>query len=324
MRQLPLPRKDRNLLVGTATADDAGVYRLDATRALVQTADFFTPIVDDPFTFGEIAAANALSDVYAMGGRPLTALNLLGLPPERVPPKTIATILRGGLSKAEEARCAVLGGHTVRMPELFYGMAVTGIVAPRRILANTGARPGDWLVLTKPLGLGIIATGIKLGSASRQIQQAAVRIMRHLNRVGALLAEKNLVRAGTDITGFGFLGHLRNICRGSQVCAEIHPEAVPAIGKEVFALMKRDCIPGGTKQNLLAAANYTQWRRATEEQKVLLTDAQTSGGLLLCVPPTKLNRVLHLLEKAHSPCAEVVGQITSCSLTPSSQRLLTV
>ncbi len=311
MRQLPAPPPDRNLLIGAATADDAGVYRIDRDRALVQTADFFTPIVDDPFTFGEIAAANSLSDIYAMGGRPLTALNLLGLPPDRVSPKTIAAILRGGLKKAAEAKCAVVGGHTIRMPEPFYGMAVTGVVSPSRVMANTGAQAGDLLVLTKPVGLGIITTGIKLGLASKALQRKAVRVMCHLNSVGSVLAEKRLVVAGTDVTGFGLLGHLQNICRASGVGARIDAAAVPAVGGEVFALIDKDCVPGGTRQNLATASKVTSWGQATEAQKILLADAQTSGGLLLCVPPKNLKPVLHLLDRAGAECAAVIGSIQS-------------
>src|SRR3989442_889806 len=166
LRQLPIVR-DPNLLVGAATADDAGVYRIDRDRALVQTVDFFTPIVDDPFVYGEIAAANALSDVYAMGGRPLTALNVMGMPTDLVPPKVINAILRGGASKVKEAKCALVGGHSIRNPEPVYGLAVTGLVSPRRMITNDLARPGDLLVLTKPLGTGILTTGIKRGLTSK-------------------------------------------------------------------------------------------------------------------------------------------------------------
>jgi len=176
LRQLPIQR-NRNVLVGSATADDAGVFRLDRDRALVQTTDFFTPIVDDPFAYGQIAAANALSDVFAMGGRPLTALNIMGVPNDLVSPKTIAAILRGGLEKAREVGCAIVGGHTIRNPEPIYGLAVTGLVSPRKILTNAKARPGDWLVLTKPLGTGIATTGIKRGLTSRKLSATVIKLM---------------------------------------------------------------------------------------------------------------------------------------------------
>jgi selenide, water dikinase len=310
LRQLPL-QKDRNLLVGSATADDAGVFRLDRDRALVQTTDFFTPIVDDPFAYGQIAAANALSDIFAMGGRPLTALNLMAMPNEIVPPKTIATILRGGLEKAREVGCVIVGGHTIRNPEPIYGLAVTGLVSPRLMLTNARAQPGDYLVLTKPLGTGIITTGIKRGLTSRKLAAVAIKLMARVNLIGADLAERQLVRAATDVTGFGLLGHLASICRASGVSAEVNAAAVPAIANEVFALIAQDCVPGGTEQNLKTANTVTGWGKTPRKQRILLTDAQTSGGLLLAVAPRKLNTVLQLLAKWQSPSQAVIGRIVS-------------
>ncbi len=303
--------RDPNLLVGTTTADDAGVYRIDRDRALVQTVDFFTPIVDDPFVYGKIAAANALSDVYAMGGRPLTAMNLMGVPTDVVPPKVINAILRGGAAKVKEAKCALVGGHTIRNPEPIYGLAVTGLVNPRRMITNTGARPGDWLILTKPLGTGIITTGIKRSLARRGTVQKAVASMCALNVVGAELAERGLVRAGTDVTGYGLLGHLGSMCRASGVGAEIDATRVPVLGNEVFQLIEKDCIPGGSRENLNTAHEITEWHRATDAQKILLADAQTSGGLLLCVRPRLLNDVLEVLKKGRTLCAKVIGRIVS-------------
>jgi selenide,water dikinase len=309
LRQLPALSPDPNLLIGAATGDDAGVYRLDRNRALVQTVDFFTPIVDDCFTYGQIAAANSLSDVYAMGGKPLTALNLLGVPPVVMSPKAIADILRGGLKKAREAGCAIVGGHTMRNPEPLYGLAVTGLVSPRRIIANTQARPGDLLVLTKPLGNGIVTTGIKLGLTPPALAQRAIRAMCQLNSVGADLGRRGLVRAGTDVTGFGFLGHLSAICRASGVAAEVEADALPTLGDKLVELIRKDCISGGTRQNLKAAEAFTDWGHSTAERKILLTDAQTSGGLLLCVAPRRLRAVMQLLREARTPCATVVGRI---------------
>jgi len=308
LRQLPQVR-DPNLLVGTATADDAGVYRIDRDRALVQTVDFFTPIVDDPFVYGQIAAANALSDVYAMGGRPLTAMNLMGVPTDVVPPRVINAILRGGAAKVKEARCALVGGHTIRNPEPVYGLAVTGLVNPRRMITNTGARPGDRLILTKPLGTGIITTGIKRALARRGSVQKAVASMCALNVVGAELAERGLVRAGTDVTGYGLFGHLGSICRASGVGAEIDAARVPVLGEEDYELIAKDCIPGGSRENLKTANEITEWNGATDAQKFLLTDAQTSGGLLLCVGPRSLDEVLAVLKKRRSSCAAVVGRV---------------
>jgi selenide,water dikinase len=310
LRQLPTYR-NANVLVNSSTFDDAGVYRLNRHRALVQTVDFFTPIVDDPFAYGQIAAANALSDVFAMGGRPITALNLMGFPTKLVSPNTIAAILRGGLEKAAEVGCAIIGGHSIRNPEPIYGLAVTGVVDLRNILANENARPGDLLVLTKPLGTGIATTAIKRGIASRALQKKVIALMSQTNVVGAELAEKRLVRAATDITGFGLLGHLANLCRASEVSAEIFPDRVPAISDEIFELIKRDCIPGGTRDNLKAARETADLKSTSPLRRTLLADAQTSGGLLLCVRESRLSRVLRALKKTRTPCAAVIGRITA-------------
>jgi selenide, water dikinase len=319
LRQLPTYR-NRNVLVNSSTFDDAGVYRLDLSRrsdakadrhrALVQTVDFFTPIVDDPFAYGQIAAANALSDVFAMGGRPITALNLMGFPMNLVSPKTIASILRGGLEKAAEVGCAIIGGHSIRNPEPIYGLAVTGVVDLRNILANENARPGDLLVLTKPLGTGIATTAIKRGLASRTLEKKVIALMSLTNSVGAELAEKRLVRAATDITGFGLLGHLSNMCRASKVSAEIFPNDVPAISGEIFELIQHGSIPGGTRDNLKAATKTADLKSASPVQRTFLADAQTSGGLLLCVAESALPKVLRVLKKAQTPCAAVIGRIT--------------
>ena len=290
--------KDRNLLVGSASGDDAGVYRLDRDRALVQTTDFFTPIVDDPFAYGQIAAANALSDVYAMGGRPLTALNLVGIPLGRVRLDVVNRILRGGAAKMKEAKCVLVGGHTIRNPEPIYGFAVTGLVSPRHMLTNAKARPGDLLVLTKPLGTGIITTAVKQSLAERSLERKAIGVMTRLNIAGPEVAERGLVRAAVDVTGFGLLGHLGGICRASHVGAEIAADAVPVISNEVFDLIARECIPGGSRDNLAHANGFTEWDGATAAQKTLLTDAQTSGGLLLCVSAKAAERRLEAPEKS--------------------------
>ncbi len=309
MRRLPQLR-DPNLLVGAATADDAGGYRINRDQALVLTVDFFTPIVDDAYEYGQIAAANSLSDVYAMGGRPLTALNVLGVPTDSVTPETISAILRGGGANAVEARCVMAGGHTLRSPEPFYGLSVTGMVSPRRMITNAAARPGDLLLLTKPLGVGIITTGIKRGITPPPLARRAIRLMRMLNEAGATLAENGLTRAGTDVTGFGLLGHLASLCRASGVGAEIYADAVPVIGKGVWELIAQDCVPGGTRHNLLTANTLTEWGPdVTQAQRLLLTDAQTSGGLLLCIASRNLEAVLQVLRREKTACAEVIGRI---------------
>ena len=304
LRQLPC-YPNRNVLVGSATADDAGIFRIDRARALVQTVDFFTPIVDDPFAYGQIAAANALSDVFAMGGRPITALNIMGIPTDLVSGKTIATILRGGLEKAHEVGCAIIGGHTIRNPEPVYGLAVTGVVSPKKMLTNANARPGDRLVLTKPLGTGIATTGIKRGLTSQALARSVIALMSRVNTVGADLAEGGLVRAATDVTGFGLLGHLASMCRASGVSAEIFARDVPAISEEVFELIRRGCVPGGTKENLKTARAHLEWNKTPTSRRLLLADAQTSGGLLLCVPPRRLDQVFRLLGKD----GVIIGQI---------------
>jgi len=312
LRQLPALR-DPNLLVGAATSDDAGVYRLDRERALVQTVDFFTPIVDDPVCYGQIAAANALSDVYAMGGRPLTAMNIMGMPTDVVPPKIIHAILRGGSLTVKKAGCVLVGGHTIRNPEPIYGLAVTGLVSPRRLITNAAARPGDVLLLTKPLGTGIVTTGIKRNLTSPGLARRAIRVMSTLNVAGAELAERGLVRAGTDITGFGLLGHLASLCRASQVGAELSAASFPVLGREVWDLLQQDCVPGGTKQNLAAAEAVVTWRNVGVAYQLLLADAQTSGGLLLCVRPGHVGQVQRLLKRFKTPAQAIVGRIVRSS-----------
>jgi selenide,water dikinase len=306
--QLPI-LLDRNVLVSSKTFDDAGVYRLDRHRALVQTVDFFTPIVDDPFSYGQIAAANSLSDIFAMGGRPLTALNIVGFPADLVPPRVVSAILRGGLAKAAEVGCVIIGGHSIRNPEPIYGLAVTGLVDVRRVTTNANARPGDVLVLTKPLGTGIATTAIKRGLASRTLRKNVVALMSKINVVGADLAELRLVRAATDITGYGLIGHLVSLCRASRVSADINPAAVPMISDEIADLIEQGCIPGGSRENLVGTTVAVDWASTEETRRILLTDAQTSGGLLLCVAEAKLESVLSILRKARIPSAAVIGKI---------------
>jgi len=297
--------------VNSTTFDDAGVYRLDRHRALVQTVDFFTPIVDDPFSYGQIAAANSLSDIFAMGGRPLTALNIIGFPTDLVRPRVIAAILRGGLAKAAEVGCAIIGGHSIRNPEPIYGLAVTGVIDVRRLTTNANARPGDLLVLTKPLGTGIATTAIKRGTASRTLQKRVISLMSKVNTAGAELAELRLVRAATDVTGYGLMGHLISLCRASGVSAEVNPPAVPMISDEIADLIEQGCVPGGSRENLVATTVAVDWGNADDPQRILLTDAQTSGGLLLCVPEAKLEKVLGILRQRRAPCAAVIGRITT-------------
>ena len=301
---------DRNVLVGASSADDAGVYRLDARRALIQTVDFFTPVVDDPFDYGTIVAANSLSDVYAMGGRPLTAMNVLGVPEETVPHHAVREMLRGGGEKCRQARCVVIGGHTMRNPELFYGLSVSGIIDPRRVLTNAGARPGDVIILTKPLGTGIVTTGIKQGKASAAAVRAVIRSMTTLNNIGPALAETGRVHALTDVTGFGLLGHLSLVCQESGVGAGIRAGAVPVF-PSVWTLIEANCVPRGSRDNLQFVSDTVHWDGGVSEaQKFVLADAQTSGGLLISVGRRHAGDILRLCRKHRSVCAEIIGQFT--------------
>ena len=297
------------MLVGSKTFDDAGVYRLDRHRALVQTVDFFTPIVDDPFSYGQIAAANSLSDIYAMGGRPLTALNIIGFPEDLVRPRTVSSILRGGLAKAAEVGCVIIGGHSIRNPEPIYGLAVTGLVDVRHVTTNANARPGDLIILTKPLGTGVATTAIKRGMASRSLLKCVIGLMSQINTVGAELAELGFVRAATDVTGYGLMGHLISLCRASGVSADIDPAVVPIISQEIHELVNLGCVPQGSRDNLNATTVLVDWGPIDETCKILLSDAQTSGGLLLCIAEANLEDALRILRKARTPSAAVIGRI---------------
>ena len=297
-------------MVGASSADDAGVYRLDGRRALIQTLDFFTPIVDEPYAYGAIAATNALSDVYAMGGKPLAAMNILGIPEELIPPEVVGRILRGGAEKCREARCVVIGGHTIRNPEPIYGLSVSGIINPRRLLTNAGARPGDVLILTKPLGTGIVTTAIRRGKAPSAAKRAVIRSMTTLNDVGAVLAETRRVHALTDVTGFGLLGHLISLCRESRVGAEIWANVVPVF-PAVWTLIAGGCVPGGSRDNLLFASETVRWDSGVSDaQRIIMADAQTSGGLLISVGRRHVEEILRLCRQHRTICAVVIGQIT--------------
>ena len=298
-----------DLLVGTETGDDAAVYRINEHTALILTVDFFTPITDDPFEFGSIAAANSLSDVYAMGGKPLLALNVVGFPAE-LAKEYLGEVLRGGHVKASEAGCLIVGGHTIDDPEPKYGLSVIGVVEPGKQITNSGAKPGDSLVLTKPLGTGIIATGCKQGKSSDEVLKGAVAAMTTLNRGAAEAMIKVGVNACTDVTGYGLMGHLRGMVRGSGVGAKIHFGKVPVL-PGTWDLLEQGVVPGGTHRNLEAVADTVQWdRELTEQQQLLLCDAQTSGGLLISVAAIKLDELLSQLAVSDVPVAAVIGEIT--------------
>ncbi len=305
-----LPRvEDPALLVGSDTLDDAAVYRLSDELALVQTVDFFTPVVDDPFDFGRIAAANAFSDIYAMGGRPLTALNIVCFPKEVLPLDYLGRILQGGAETARLAGATIVGGHTIDDPEPKYGLAVTGLVRPGEELTNATARPGDFLVLTKPLGTGIIATAIKQGTASSTAIAAATAAMVQLNRDASEVAREHGVEGLTDITGFGLLGHLTELCRASTVGADLWFERLPLL-PDAADLVRGGVAPGGTRRNLEHVEPWTTFDETLEPwQRLLCADAQTSGGLVLSVPEARLAEVLKALDLRHVPAAAVIGRV---------------
>jgi selenide,water dikinase len=277
--------RDPALLVGTESGDDAAVYRLDDRTALVFTTDFFTPIVDDPYDWGRVAAANALSDVYAMGGRPLLCLNLVGWPSETLPLELLGRVLEGGAAVAREAGALVAGGHTIDDREPKYGMAVAGLVDPDRLVTNAAARPGDTLVLTKPLGGGVISTGIKRGLASPEAVERIVAVMTRLNRGAAEAMVEAGVGAATDVTGFGLLGHLHKMLLASGCSAEVWAGAVPVLD-DARAMAAEGAVPGGTRRNIAFVEPWVSWEESIpSDERVLLADAQTSGGLLIACPP---------------------------------------
>ncbi len=298
------------MLVGTETADDAAVYRLDDRTAIVQTLDFFSPIVDDPYTFGQIAAANAISDIYAMGARPLFALNIAGFPRVRLPLSALADILRGGADKAREAGIPVLGGHTVDDSEPKYGLVVTGLVDPHKVARNAGARAGDQLVLTKPLGTGIVSNAEKGKECPPQTLAAAIASMRLLNKGAAEAIEEVPVHACTDVTGFGLVGHLRGMLLASGASARIWTGKLPLF-PHVLELIKADDVPGGTRRNQAFYAPDVEVQGAEEPLVVAAHDAQTSGGLLLAVEPGRLEALLDALKRRGTPVAAHVGEVVA-------------
>ncbi len=298
-----LPRADDpRVLVDHSTGDDAGVFRVDEHTTLVQTVDFFTPVVDDPEEFGAIAAANALSDVYAMGGQPLTALSIAAFPEREFPLEWARAIVHGGAAKLKEAGCALLGGHTIRDPEIKFGYAITGLVDPERMLTNAHGRSGDILVLTKPLGTGAIATALKAGEAPPWAVAAATASMSALNQTAARAAVRHGLRAATDVTGFGLIGHAAALARESHVTLEIEARLLPLL-PEALALVSR-FQPGGLRANRKQFEPRVEYRGACDPAlAALLFDPQTSGGLLLLTPPEVLSALL-----ADLPDARVIGR----------------
>ena len=293
-------------MVGVDTADDAAVYRLTDTTALVQTIDYFTPVVDDPFVFGEIAAANSLSDIYAMGAKPIIALNIIGFPVKKLSLDIMVEILKGGCSKAKEAGISIIGGHTIDDIELKYGLSVTGLVHPDKVITNAKAKAGDALILTKPLGIGIATTAIKRDIISKNMLEQVIEVMVTLNDKAAMAMIDADVHACTDITGFGLLGHLYEMVSASKLGAEIYYNNIPLISK-VTDMARNDIIPGGTKKNLEFIEKNIIWGKKFEIfEKLILADAQTSGGLLIAVPAGNKEKLINSLkQKGVSTRAEI-------------------
>ena len=302
---------DPRILVDAATRDDAAVFRFTADRAIVATVDFFTPIVDDAYDFGRIAAANAFSDVYAMGATPLLALNLVGWPRDTLPYDLLGEVLRGGADVARAASAFVLGGHSIDDPEPKYGMAVIGEVHPDRIVTNAGARPGDALVLTKPIGTGVLTTALKRDLLSEAELAPAVAAMTTLNAAAARAMLAVGVHAATDVTGFGLLGHLHSLLEASGAAAEVTAHAVPLL-PHARDMAARGAVPGGTQRNLTSLADSVSFAAGVDETaRVLLSDAQTSGGLLIAVAPDRVAGLVAGLERAGSPAAAVIGRVVA-------------
>jgi selenide,water dikinase len=309
---LPPALKDANVLVGLDTPDDAGVYQLTPDIAIVQTVDFFTPIVDDPYWFGAIAAANSLSDVYAMGGKPITALNLVGFPVSKLDKQILADMLRGGADKAREAGVVIIGGHSIDDPEPKYGMAVTGVVHPGKIGTKSGARPGDKLILTKPIGLGVITTAIKRGVATPEHAAEAIRVMATLNNIVDVIAPFG-VTGLTDVTGFGLLGHASEVARSSHVGMRIQSHQVPVLAA-TYGYAQQGIFPGGSKNNFtfLTSRDYVSFHPTVDPtQQMILCDAVTSGGLLIAVAAEQAQALVAALVAHGTLAAALIGDVVA-------------
>jgi selenide,water dikinase len=298
-----------DLLVGISTGDDAGVFRLRDDLALVTTIDFFTPVVDDPFTYGQIAAANALSDVYAMGGTPQTALNVVCWPQAGLPPEMLAEVLRGGCEKAREAGVFVVGGHSVADEEVKYGMAVTGVIDPRRVVRNIGARPGDSLLLTKPLGTGVLMTAFKRDRLAAEFYTSAVRWMAELNSTAARAMLKYEIHAATDITGFGLAGHGTKMANGSGVTLLIEESDLPLLPGAI-ELSRQGMAPGGARRNReFYGPAVKVSEEVAEEMAEMLFDPQTSGGLLIALAEADAHILLADLQKSGNTEVAIIGSV---------------
>lgn len=301
--------EDPRVIAGSGYSDDAGVFRLNENTVIVQTVDFFPPMVDDPYIFGQIAAANSLSDIYAMGGEPVTALNIAGFPSD-ISKEIISLILKGGIDKAREAGAAVLGGHTVVDKEIKYGMAVTGVLSGDFVTANTSAYEGDILVLTKPLGIGIITTAIKRNTAPLETIKTAVKVMCRLNNNAAKGARAFQAHSVTDITGFGLMGHALNMAKASNKTFTFYSEKIPVI-RGTEELLQGGAYPGGSKRNRAYVESFITWDSSVpEHQRQIFTDAQTSGGLLISVDPVYGEKLVKNLIDSGDEYAAIIGHVS--------------
>jgi selenide, water dikinase len=305
---------DPNLIIGAKGCDDAGVYRLTEDTALIQTVDFFTPVVDDPYLFGQITAANALSDVYAMGGKPILAMNLVCFPIEEMDPGILKEILKGGLDKINEAGALLVGGHSIEDKEIKYGLSVTGTVHPDQVLLNSGARPGDNLLLTKPLGTGILSTAIKGGLVDKSTEEVIARVMSTLNRTAGELAAENRVNGCTDITGFGLLGHLCEVAEASKVSISIEASRVPVLDK-AYDFSNMGIIPEGSHKNKEFYQKKINCNLAARDPlEMILYDPQTSGGLLISAPASKTDLIISAMNDQGYPYeTAVIGKVEAGS-----------
>jgi selenide, water dikinase len=309
LKYLPLPI-DPNILVDIDTQDDAGVYKVNDNLALVLTTDFFPPVCSDPYEFGQIAAANSISDVYAMGGDPVLALNIMMFPASKLPLEAYAEILKGGFDKATEAGVRIIGGHTIDDFPPKYGLAVVGYIHPENIITNAGVRPGDSLILTKPIGTGVILAGHRLGMVSDKDLDEAKRLMKLLNKTGAEVMKKYNIKGATDITGFGLAGHALKMAKASKISLKINMKDVPLIGNS-YQLIDDGCIPGASFRNLEYAEKDIDFSSGLDYNlKMIAFDAQTSGGLLFAVPSAKVNNILEDLKNAGLSYSEVIGSVS--------------
>ncbi len=309
MRDLPSNKPDPNLLVGYSTSDDAGVYKVTDEIAMIQTLDYFTPVVDDPYMFGQIAAANALSDVYAMGGTPKTALNIVGYPIKKLGPKILQEILTGALDKVKEANAVIVGGHSIDDQEPKFGLSVTGFAHPDKLWKNIGARPGDALVLTKPIGVGILTTAIKREKATMKQISLVTELMAVLNKDAAETLQQFSPNAVTDVTGFGLLGHACEMARGSDVSLQIDLQAVPVL-PGTYELAEEGVIPGGSKSNHQWLQNDVVYHDSVPLHKqMVLCDAITSGGLLISMRKSDAQQFISKLKEKHVQ-ATIIGSVS--------------